>query len=77
MIIIYTQDKTYIRNNADDAKDTLVSVYGEKLGTEAYAAVKDAREGATFRRHGGPLVQVVDNESAELIREKESAIGMM
>ncbi len=44
MIIIYTQDETYIRNDADSAKSVLYSVYGEKLGAEAYAAVKDAQK---------------------------------
>ena len=77
MIVIYTQDNTYIRNNADDAKSVLFSVYGEKLGGEAYAAVKDARTGTSYRKHGGPLVRVVTAEQAEEIREKEAAIGMM
>lgn len=36
MIVIYTQDATYIKENADAAKDILCSVYGEKLGKEAY-----------------------------------------
>ena len=45
MIVIYTQDKTYIRNHADTAKNVLLSVCGEKLGTEAYDTVKNAREG--------------------------------
>lgn len=77
MIVIYTQDETVIRNDADAAKKTLVSVYGEKLGAEAYAAVKNAREGASYRKNGGPLVQVVSREKAEWIREKETAVGMM
>ena len=77
MIVVYTQDGTYIRNDADAAKDVLASVYGEKLGTEAYTAVKDARSGASYRRHGGPLVRVVTEEQAEEIREKEAAAGMM
>ena len=77
MIVIYTQDETFIRNDADAAKADLFSVYGEKLGAEAYAAVKNAREGASYRKNGGPLVQVVSREKAERIREKETAIGMM
>ena len=77
MIVIYTQDYTYIRNNADDAKSVLVSVYGEKLGEEAYAAVKDARAGISYRKHGGPLIRVMTEEQAEQILEKEAAIGMM
>lgn len=77
MIVVYTQDRTYIRNDADAAKDVLVSAYGEKLGTEAYTAVKDARPGASYRKHGGPLVRVVSEEQAAEIREKEAAVGMM
>ncbi len=77
MIVIYTQDATYIRENADAAKDVLCSVYEEKLGKEAYNAVNQARVGATYRKNGGPLVQVVDKTKAATIREKETAIGMM
>ena len=77
MVVIYTQDNTIIKNNADDAKAILLSVYGEKLGQEAYAAVKNGRVGASYRKHGGPLVQVVDKEKAAWIREKEESVGMM
>ena len=35
MIVIYTQDNTIIRENADDARGDLISLYGEKLGAEA------------------------------------------
>lgn len=77
MIIIYTQDETIIRKDADAAKGVLASVYGEKLGAEAYAAVKNAREGTSYRKNGGPLVRVVSKEEAAEIREKETAIGMM
>ena len=77
MIVIYTQAGTYIRNDADAAKQILTSVYGEKLGEEAYAAVKNGREGASYRKYGGPLVRVVTKEQADVIREKETAIGMM
>ena len=77
MIVIYTQDKTFIRKHADAAKDVLTSVYGEKLGAEAYSAVKDAREGTSYRKNGGPLVQVVTKKQAEEIQKKEAAIGMM
>ena len=77
MIIIYTQDKTYIRNDADAAKDVLNEVYGEKLGKEAYSTVKDARAGMSYRKNGGPLVWVVTEEEAAVIREKEKAVGMM
>ena len=46
MIVIYTQDETFIRENADAAKDVLCSVYGEKLGLEAYKVVNRAQPGA-------------------------------
>lgn len=77
MIVVYTQEGTYIRNDADAAKDVLVSVYGEKLGTEAYTAVKDAQPGASYRRHGGPLVRVVSEEQAAGIQKKELSAGIM
>ena len=77
MIIIYTQDETYIKNDADSAKSILYSVYGEKLGAEAYAAVKDARNSTTYRKNGGPLIRIATGEEAVKIREKETAIGMM
>ena len=50
MIIIYTQDETYIRDDADSAKDVLITVYGEKLGAEAYAAVKNAQKKGTVKK---------------------------
>ena len=77
MIVIYTQDETFIRKDADAAKGVLISVYGEKLGAEAYSAVKNAREGTSYRKNGGPLVRVVTKKQATEIREKETAIGMM
>lgn len=77
MIVIYTQDETYIRNNADAAKDILTSVYGEKLGMEAYNTVKDGRIGTAYRKHGGPLVRVVAKEQAMEICKKEKTIGML
>ena len=77
MIVIYTQEKTYLRKDADAAKAVLASVYGEKLGAEAYTAVKNAREGSSYRKNGGPLVRVMTKEQAAEIREKETAIGMM
>ena len=49
----------------------------ELLGLEAYNAVNHARFGASYRKYGGPLVQVVSKEKAAVIREKEAAIGMM
>ena len=77
MIVIYTQEETFIRKDADAAKGVLTSVYGEKLGTEAYSTVKAAREGTSYRKNGGPLVRVVTKEQAAEICEKEKAIGMM
>ena len=77
MIVIYTQDETLIRSNLDEAKNVILSIYGEKLGEKAYTAIKNAREGVAFRENGGPLVQVVTREKAEEIRIKETSIGMM
>ncbi len=77
MIIIYTQDETYISNDADAAKSILFTVYGERLGAEAYATVKSGRIGTSYRKNGGPLVRVVTEEQAIEIREKEITIGMM
>lgn len=77
MIVIYTQDKTYIRNDAATARGILLDVYGEKLGEEAYRTVNKARVGTAFRKNGGPLVRVVSKEDAAEIREKETAIDMM
>lgn len=77
MIVIYTQDNTIIRKDADAAKADLVSLYGEKLGAEAYESVKDGRVGKSFRKYGGPLVQVVTKEKAAEICEKETIIGML
>ena len=75
MIVIYTQNNTIIRDNADAARGDLISLYGEKLGTEAYAAVKNERIGAAYRKYGGPLVKVVGTDDAEVIKEKEEKIG--
>ena len=58
-------------------RSVLLSVYGEKLGNEAYSAMKNAREGASYRKSGGPLVCAVSKDKAAEIREKETAIGMM
>ena len=77
MIVIYTQNGTYIRTDADTAKCVLISVYGKKLGEEAYVAVKDARVGASYRKYGGPLIRVVTEEQVEEIRIKEAAIEQM
>ena len=77
MIVIYTQDNTIIKKDAEAARGDLISLYGEKLGLEAYFAVKNGRIGASYRKYGGPLVKVVSREQAAEIREKESAIGML
>ena len=77
MIVIYTQDNTIIKDNADSARKDLINLYGEKLGTEAYAAVKNGRIGAAYRKYGGPLVKVVSSEDAAWISEKETSAGMM
>lgn len=50
MIIIYTQDKTFIRDDADAARSVLLAAYGEKLGEDAYAIVKNSRTGVTCHR---------------------------
>ncbi len=75
MIVIYSQDKTIIRKNAEDAKGKLLELYGEKLGMEAYKAVNRAPVGASYRKYGGPLVQVVTKEKAEWIRDKEKQVS--
>ncbi len=77
MIVIYTQDNTIIRENADAAIEDLVNLYGEKLGAEAYATVKNQRIGSAYQKYGGPLVKVVSREDAEQIRAKEIGIGMI
>lgn len=77
MIVIYTQDITIIHKNADVAKQDIISIYGDKLGMEAYKAVKAGPAGTAFRRHGGPLITVVSSEKAEWIRNKEKSIGML
>ena len=77
MIVIYTQDKTYIRKDANSAKSLLISVYGDKLGEEAYNTMRTAREGASFRKNGGPLLRVVNQQQAAKIRDKETSIGLL
>lgn len=77
MIVIYTQDETIIKNDAEDAKSVLISIYGEKLGTEAYKAMKYAPIGSSYRKNGGPLVRVISNDQATVVKEKEESIGMM
>ena len=74
MIVIYTQDNTIIKSDANAAREDLISLYGEKLGAEAYAAVKNGRIGAAYRKYGGPLVKVVSKEQAEFVKVKEAII---
>lgn len=77
MIVTYAQDRTYFSQNGDEAKRILITVYGDKLGEQAYNTIKNAPIGSTFRKNGGPLVVVVTKEKAEEIREKEHTIGMI
>lgn len=77
MIVIYTQDETIIKDDADAAKRDLIRVYGKKLGAEAYAAVKNGRKGTAYRKYGGPLVKVVSKEDADYIQMREEDIGML
>ena len=77
MIVIYTQDNTIIKKDAAAAKGDLISLYGEKLGLEAYTAVKNGRIGASYRKYGGPLVKVVSETDSEWIQKKETAIGLI
>ncbi len=77
MIVIYSQDRTYIAKDADSAKDILVLLYGSKLGREAYEIVKGDRAGASYRKNGGPLVRVVSPDMATEIQRKETAVGLM
>lgn len=63
MIVIYTQDETFIRKDAAFAGSVLITVYGEKLGEEAYVAVKNGRIGASYRKNGGPLVRVITEKT--------------
>jgi hypothetical protein len=75
VIAIFSQDGTWVHNDAEEAKARLLEIYGEKLGQMAYDSVKRAPVGTAFRRNGGPLVQVVDKEKAAWIREKEAALA--
>ena len=77
MVVIYTLDNTIIRKDADAARENLIDIYGDKLGAEAYIAVKGGTIGTSYRQYGGPLVKVVSRKDAELIRMKEINIGMM
>lgn len=43
MIVICRQNNTMISNDADSACGDVVRLYGEKLGKQAYVAVKSDR----------------------------------
>lgn len=77
MVVIYSMDKTTIWNNLNDAKEAIIDVYGKKIGDEALARLKGQREGASFQKYGGPLIQIVAPNKAKIIRNKEKSIGMM
>ena len=47
MIIIYDQDKTYFYNSLGDAEETIIALYGAKLGREACTALRNGRTGLT------------------------------
>lgn len=72
MIVIYTQDNTIIRENADAARRDLISLYGEKLGAEAYAAVRNGHIGAAYRKYGEPIVRVVDSKDIATFINRET-----
>ena len=55
MIVIYKQDNTIIRENTDSARKDLISLYGVKLGEEAYGVVKNGRIGVSSQKYGGRL----------------------
>lgn len=77
MIVIYTQENTYIKKDAESSRDILITIYGKKFGEEAYSVIKDAVEGASYRKNGGPLVQVISKDTAEKIYKKENELGML
>lgn len=77
MIIIFDQNKTYIKNNLREASELIKTIYGEKLGLEAIKALNNECIGSSWRKNGGPLIQIVNKEKANWIREKETAIDMM
>ena len=77
MIVIYTQDRTSIYEDIKAAETDIIGLYGAKFGTEACRILRDGRPGASFRRHGGPLIRIVSREEAEWVREKEKKAGML
>lgn len=77
MIIIYDQDKTYFYNSLGDAEETIIALYGAKLGREACTALRNGRTGTVYRRYGGPRVEIVSDADAERIRAREAAAGML
>lgn len=77
MLVVYTQERTVIVEEGDESRNQLKGIYGDKLGGEAYRVLNKAPVGSSYRKNGGPLIQVVTKELAEIIRERERAIGMM
>lgn len=74
MIVIYTQDKTLTRKNADDAKDIFVFRLWGETWKRGISNSKQSPVGTAYRKNGGPLVQVVTKEKAEWIERKESVL---
>jgi len=77
MIVIYGQDGTYLFNSLEEGKETIISLYGAKLGREACAALSRGRTGTVYRMYGGPRVEIVSEAAAERIRAREKAAGIL
>ena len=77
IIVIYGQDGTYLFNSLEEGKETIISLYGAKLGGEACTALSRGRTGTVFRRYGGPRIEIVSDADAERIRAREAAAGML
>lgn len=77
MIVIYTQEFTAVKSNAEEAKDMIFSLYGDKLGNEAYETIKSEIKGMSYRKNGGPLIRVISCSDACEIRKREQEIGML
>ena len=77
MIIIYSQDETIVRADVMAARDDMIRIYGKKLGEKAFATLKAAPVGTSYRKNGGPLIRLVSDDDAEKIISKEESIGML
>lgn len=77
MVVIYSQEFTAIKNNAKEAKEMILSLYGDKLGNEAYETIKSEIKGVSYRKNGGPLIRVISSADACEIRRHEQEIGML